>query len=74
MVLIVGDLEGQEPAFEILAKLAIQRGCPRLQQGMSSFWRPLHLLFFHHPFGDDFVDRRLHKGRGNGFRISPLFP
>jgi hypothetical protein len=67
LVLIVGDRKSGIPAFEVLAKFTVQRGCSRLQQGMSSFWRPLHLLLFHHPFGHDFVDRRLHKCSRNGF-------
>lgn len=33
---------------------------------------PLHLQFFNHPFGHDFVNRRFHKSGGNGFSIPPL--
>lgn len=57
---------------EMFLEFAIQHRGPGLQQIMSPLVRPLHLLFFDHPPGDDFVDRGFNKGGRNGFAMTPF--
>src|SRR5271167_214288 len=43
---------------EALPKIAVENGGPNLKQKMSAPLRPLHLLLFDHPSGDE----RIHGG------------
>ena len=46
-----------EPGFE----LTVENGRADLQQGVRAFVRPRHLLLFHKPFGDHWIDRGFRK-------------
>ncbi len=58
-LLLIGDRVGEPgiPPVEVLGQIAVQDSGADLEEEVSSSGTPAHLLFLHHPFAHDLVDR-----------------